>query len=544
LRSGKWKAFGLDALVCASLVLVALAISVYKVHETGSLWPDAPRYTNAAAMIHDWLLSGELLHPYAFAKQNYAQYPAFSIPFHPPLYPALLGVFFLVTDVSYVSARIFIGLCLGGSGCAFFAILRRMRVDRVGCCLSSLLLITTPEIAHWGRDTMSEVPGLVFILAGSYFFLRWLRTARSGFCWAAFGLAEIAFLCRVTTAGLLPAWLLYGVLSKRYRQVFSWQVILACGLYLALNVSYVRLAAQFGRFEVAADGRANGLSWENLHYLPECLPPLLLTGSAAAGLLGLKYASRLRAGQAGVLFWHCWLISYMLFKAAMPTNLELRHFFGALPAFAGLASGLFTSSAAGWVGRKGAFALCGLGLVANALSMCEIPRGIVGHERIAQDLAHLEKPGNVLLACWEDQDLIFRYRAEHPGVHRRMLRADRTLAIRAPAYANVQVRTIAHSADDVIDLLRRGRVRYLVTCRADDHQHDFSQAEMNLAHQVACTHGQSFALLGTYPWELDFQSLRQSGRVFLWEFLDNYQDGPMELPTVIPTANLELRPQP
>jgi hypothetical protein len=536
--------FGLDTLVCAPLVVVALFISVYKVQETGTLWPDGPRYSNAAAMIHDCVVSGAFLHPYEFAKQNYTQYPAFSIPYHPPLYPTLLGLFFLITNVSYLSARIFIGLCLGGSACTFFAILRRMRLDRIGSFLCSLLLITTPEIAHWGRDTMSEVPGLVFVLAGSYFFLRWLKTGTSGCCWAAFGLAEAAFLCRVTTAGLLPCWLLYGFLSKRYRQVFSWQVFLGCGLYLALNVGYVRFAAQFGRFEVAADGRANGLSCENLRYFSECVPPLLLTGSAAAGLAGLICALIVRKRQTLVLFWLCWLISYTLFKAAMPTTLEMRHYFGALPALAGLASGLFTPSAAAWIGRKGAFALCGLGLAANAHGMSQIPRGIVGYEEVAQHLALLEKPGNVLLACWEDQDLIFRYRAQHPGVRRVLFRGDRTLAVREPCYATRHVRTVARSADDVLEVLRRGRVRYLVTCLADDPAQDIRYFEMILAHEAAWAHRESFALLGTYPWDLDFPSWRRTGRVFLWEFLESYPEGPMDLPIVIPTANLELRPQP
>jgi hypothetical protein len=494
-------------------------------------------------MIHDWIVSGKLLHPYEFAKQNYAQYPGFSIPYHPPFYPALLGLFFLATSVSYVSTRIFVGLCLGGSACVFFAILRKMHLGRLGGFLSALLLITTPEIAHWGRDTMSEVPGLAFILVGSYFFLRWLKTGRSGFCWVAFGLAEAAFLCRVTTAGLLPGWLLYGLFSGRSRRVFSRQVIVACGLYLALNAGYVRFAAQFGRFEVAANGRANGLSLENFDYFSECVPPLLLTGSAAVALTGLICALRVRTRQPVVLFWLCWLISYTLFKTILPTSMETRHFFGALPAFAGLASGLFTSSATAWVGRKGAFALCGLGLTANVLGMSEIPRGMVGYEQVARHLALLEKPGNVLLACWEDQDLIFRYRAQHPRVHRMLLRGDRTLAIRGPLYASMPVRTVAHSAEDVFELLRRGRVRYLVTCLADDPAHDIRYAEMIFAHQVVCAHQQSFVLLGTYPWELDFPNWRRTGRVFLWEFIENYQDGPMNLPTVIPTANLELHPQ-
>jgi hypothetical protein len=521
---------------------MALFLGVCKVHETGTLWPDGPRYSNAAAMIHDWLISGQLLHPYEFAKQNYRQFPAFSIPYHPPLYPALLGLFFAVTGISYLSARIFIGLCLGGCACVFFAILRRMHLNRMGCFLCSFLLITTPEIAHWARDTMSEVPGLVFILAGSHFFLRWLKTGRPGCCWAAFGLAEAAFLCRVTTAGLLPGWLLYGLLTKRYRRVFSWQVFLACGLYLVVNFGYVRFAAQFGRFEVAADGRATGLAWNNVQYFSTCLPPLLVTGSAVAALAGLICALKARSRQTVILFWLCWLISYTLFKATMPTSLETRHFFGALPALAGLASGLFAFPPMTWIRRKGAFAVCGLAVAANALGVGEIPGGIVGYEQVAQHLAHLEKPGNVLLACWEDQDLIFRYRAQRPGVDRLLLRGDRTLAVRGPRYADLPVRVVARSTEDVLNLLRRGRVRYLVTCVADAPEQDIRYAEMILAQEATCAHRQSFALLGTYPWQLDFPSWHRTGRVLLWEFLEEPLDGPADLPTVIPTANLKLQP--
>src|SRR5262245_42674136 len=77
-----------DGLACLLLLAVALFLGTHQAAQTGALWPDGPRYSNAAAMIHDWLVSGELLHPYEFAKRNYCQYPAFNIPFHPPLYPA------------------------------------------------------------------------------------------------------------------------------------------------------------------------------------------------------------------------------------------------------------------------------------------------------------------------------------------------------------------------------------------------------------------------------------------------------------------------
>jgi hypothetical protein len=76
-----------------ALVFTTLAFSfcLYRVDESGSLWPDAPRYTNAGAMMQDWVASGRLLEPLRFAKENYSHYPGFSVPYHPPGYPAATG---------------------------------------------------------------------------------------------------------------------------------------------------------------------------------------------------------------------------------------------------------------------------------------------------------------------------------------------------------------------------------------------------------------------------------------------------------------------
>jgi len=72
-----------------AIVIIALMVGCVGVSRSGPLWVDAPQYANAAAMIRDWVRSGQLLHPFEFARQNYAQYPAFSIPYHPPGYPAM-----------------------------------------------------------------------------------------------------------------------------------------------------------------------------------------------------------------------------------------------------------------------------------------------------------------------------------------------------------------------------------------------------------------------------------------------------------------------
>jgi 4-amino-4-deoxy-L-arabinose transferase-like glycosyltransferase len=176
---------------CAALCGIALLISTYNLSQSGPLFPDGPQYANGGAMIRDWLASGEYLHPYQFALKNYSQYPFFSVPYHPPGYPGLLGIWFLVVGTSYPAARCFIALCLGGAACSFRGILLRQGATRAAAMTGALLLLTTPEIVRWSRCTMSEIPALMFSLAATYCFVRWADTNRAGWCWAAFLLAAL-----------------------------------------------------------------------------------------------------------------------------------------------------------------------------------------------------------------------------------------------------------------------------------------------------------------------------------------------------------------
>ena len=100
LAGGSWEPHR-DLLPAAAIVAAALVLGIYALDRTGPLWPDSPRYANAGAMVHDWLRSGELGRPIQFAHESYCQYPSFSIPYHPPLYPSLLGLGFLPLGVSY-----------------------------------------------------------------------------------------------------------------------------------------------------------------------------------------------------------------------------------------------------------------------------------------------------------------------------------------------------------------------------------------------------------------------------------------------------------
>ena len=109
-----------DFAVCVGLVCGCLVIGLHNLSQSGpQLLEDGPRYANNGAMVHDWLLLGDYLHPVEFAHTNYVRYPAHSIPYHPPGYAVMLGLWFTVFGLSYASARAFVAFCLGLAVCFF-----------------------------------------------------------------------------------------------------------------------------------------------------------------------------------------------------------------------------------------------------------------------------------------------------------------------------------------------------------------------------------------------------------------------------------------
>jgi hypothetical protein len=49
---------------------------------------DAARHAMNGAFLHDLLSDGKLTGAVAYARAYYTRYPALSIPYHPPLFPA------------------------------------------------------------------------------------------------------------------------------------------------------------------------------------------------------------------------------------------------------------------------------------------------------------------------------------------------------------------------------------------------------------------------------------------------------------------------
>jgi hypothetical protein len=234
----------------------------------------------------------------------------------------------------------------------------------------------------------------------------------------------------------------------------------------------------------------------------------------------------LRKNSADIaLFWIAWLLSYYVFVWALVVGFfEQRYFTFALPALCALAIGLllYQTPRRYWVGLKLiAFAAA---LASNAIAIEHLPRGVVGYDAVADQIARLDEPGNVLLSCWDENDLIFRIRCRDSLQSRSIMRADRCLVNRRAQYtgpvrwrylptgsgeartefsktpeygsfsANQSQRqrsTISRSEvlamppDCMLDVVRRGRIRYLLTCAPPSSVADDYPADMIVAHLAA-----------------------------------------------------------
>ncbi|HEY3788037.1 MAG TPA: glycosyltransferase family 39 protein, partial [Urbifossiella sp.] len=475
---------------------IAAAIGLHRVEETGPIWPDSPRYANAGILVRDWVLSDQWLRPIPFAIDRYAHSPGFSAPYHPPGFPAALGGWFLITGISHESARLFIALSWGFAAWLFYGINRELLFNKAASFAAGLLLLTMPQIAIWSRDTMSEIPSLVPLFVATLFWLRWLRTSRPIDGLLALGFAIAAFFFRVTTAGILPGLVVFGACVGGWNRRHYLLVAAGSCIYLALAAGWVAFASRYSTHEISADGKGTVSLAAAIAYFELCLPQALMSGTAALAALGLIRGIWSRENPPAIGFWLAWLASYTAFKIAVPSSLEQRHFLTALPALAGLSAAIFPLGAGRGKCLAWLVAIAAIGV--NVWLLADCPRGVVGYQGVAELLARSDRPGNVLLASWEDQDLLFRSRAAAPARDRFFIRSDRTLAVRVSSYAKVAAKILATNEEDVLELIHKGRIRFIVISSARPDQPDLRPEEMRLVERTMEAHPDLFRRIGEF----------------------------------------------
>ena len=315
-----------DALAALLILLVLGLLFAWAPHEGNFYWSEAPRHALNGVFVKDFLVDAPFAAPQDYAYRYYAQYPALTILFYPPLFYALSAPFYLLFGVSHATALFVVFLHYAALGWGSYR-LAGLWLPRVPALLCALTLMALPEVAFWGRQVMLEVPAFAFLVWSAYAFVRYLRGARPRFIYIACALLVLGMYTKISVVFMAPVYALVLLTRKGFaglRDRHLWGAVLLSALSL---IPLLVLTVKFGQANMqsvtgiadaeVARGSLLGWLWY-LRQMPGQLGWVALAGALAGGLaLAASYLRRRSDAQAEQLVffgsWFC--IGYVFFSA-------------------------------------------------------------------------------------------------------------------------------------------------------------------------------------------------------------------------------------
>jgi 4-amino-4-deoxy-L-arabinose transferase-like glycosyltransferase len=240
------------------LALLFFLSALYGVGRTEIVDTDAARHAMNGAFIYDLIRTGHLFHPIEYAKLYYSHLPSLSMPFHPPLFPAVEAVFFALFGLKMFTARLAVAVCVAVSA----ALLYRLVWATLG---SSVLAacITVSTFSFWtfqfvARDVMLEFPAMVFTLAALYCLRDFWDSypMRRAILFALFAAAAVWTKQHAVFLGAVP--FIETVLSRRWRRFLEaplWVSSFLYGLFVIGLIGFSKLYHGAGVDQLTTTGR-------------------------------------------------------------------------------------------------------------------------------------------------------------------------------------------------------------------------------------------------------------------------------------------------
>ncbi|MGZ3236392.1 MAG: ArnT family glycosyltransferase [Burkholderiaceae bacterium] len=301
-------------------------------------WSDAPRHALNGVFLKDYFSIGHLQNPTEFAYNYYAQYPALTILFYPPLFYVLSAPFYALFGVSQNTALLVVAIHYIAFAWGSWYLFRNW-LNHWQAALASLMLMAAPEVAFWGRQVMLEIPAFAFLIWSAVFFTRYRRESRPLFLYLCAALLVLAMYTKISTAFLGLAFVLTLIMERRgqlLRDRHVWIVAIVAAVSL---IPLIVITLKFGQANVqsvtgVADSVASrktlaGWLWY-LKQFPVQLGWPLAAVAAAAAAIGLIRRNGGGLAKGDLLFWLSWLMCGYLFFSVIDLK-EARHSIFILP---------------------------------------------------------------------------------------------------------------------------------------------------------------------------------------------------------------------
>lgn len=458
----------------ALLLLAAMTMLALTTPRDGAFWwSDAPRHALNGVFVKDLILDLPWRDPAAYAYDYYAQHPALTILFYPPLFYVLSAPLYALFGATHEVALLAVFLHYAAFAWGAYRLARLWFPVQTAAALA-LCLVLMPEIAFWGRQVMLELPAYAFLVWSAVHFVRHLRSgATRSLVWAIV-LLLAAMYTKISVAFVVP---IYGLVLWKthgavvWRQARTWWIVTGA---LVATLPLLALTLKFGQANVQsvssiADSVASrttlsGWIWYAKQWPGQLGTPLsiFLGGLALAGLIRLRNAhqqSSLAASGEKLLLLSWLLLGYIYFS--LIDLKEARHsVYLLMPVLLLIFVRL---SDAGCPERLVTICAWLTVILAGFWTFAYRPVQYVdGYASVARWLAkHAPAQSSVLFSGYRDGSFIFNLREADPDRKLHVLRADKLL-LRVAVRRELGVEQKAVSDQELLTLLNSQAVHYLV----------------------------------------------------------------------------------
>lgn len=445
------------------LLLLLLGLLFLKAPVNGEFaWSDAPRHALNGVFVKDLVAAMPWRDPAGYAYAYYAQYPALTILFYPPLFYFISAPFYAIFGFSHATALLVVGLFYAAFVLGCFSIARRW-LATVPAALLAGILLCLPEIAFWGRQIMLEVPAFAFLVWSAFFFVEYLEENRPRHLYLAVFLLVLGMYTKITVGFIALAYLATIVLVRKtaaLRERRLWVVALLTAVAL---VPLLVLTVKFGQANVqsvtgiadSAVARTSLAGW--LWYgrqLPMQMGWAALLGSVAG--IAFLYRRPVFVQKKTIFFLWAWFVLGYLFFSAIDLK-EARHSIFILPPLLFLgALGLSKVRHHVWILSA---------MLAFTVWQTTVSRPVHyvdGYRQAADAIAELAPPNStVLFSGYRDGAFVFNMRTHEERRDIATLRADKLL-LRVAVRRELGVEQKDYSEAEMAQLIDDAGVHYVV----------------------------------------------------------------------------------
>jgi 4-amino-4-deoxy-L-arabinose transferase-like glycosyltransferase len=389
--------------------------------------------------------------------------------FYPPFFYFVLAIFYAVLGVSQEVALsavfiFYVALAYGG----YF--LARLWLSPAISFGVGLILISSPEVAFWGRQVMLEIPAFALVTWSAYFFIRYTKDNRALFFYLSLLLLLFALYTKISVAFISVSYLIFlahvqgaGLLRRKHHYIGLAVFLISC-------IPLVYLTLKFGQANVQsvtgiADAQVSRMDIQGWLWYAKALPsqigwPAIISATVFVVVWSWNIF-RDRSISDDAFFFLLWFLAGYLFYSAIDLK-EARHSIFILMPVA-MASGLAFYFVLSKCTRLASIGVITLGVISLHNTMASRPVHYVdGYNDIVKYVATLApKDSNVLFSGYRDGAFIFNMRAYAGRPDLGVVRADKLL-LKIVVRRSLGVQQQEYSEGTIGELINNYGVHYVV----------------------------------------------------------------------------------